>query len=74
MKALIKALIWALSNVVGGWLLYENLFHVGKLGIAAVGLLTLMAANAWLAWNIATLIRGKVHDSALRPEHAKSAQ
>lgn len=71
MKALIKAVIWALFNILGGWLLYENLFHVGKLGVAAVGLLILMAANVWLAWSMVALIRGRAHEPALQPEHAE---
>jgi len=61
MKALIEAIIWLAANVLGGWLVATNLFLVGRLGLAAAGILTILVAWTWLVWVLASVIRRNVH-------------
>jgi hypothetical protein len=50
MKAIIEAALWAIANVLGVWLVVENLSEVGRLGAVAAGFLILLTAWAWIVF------------------------
>jgi hypothetical protein len=71
MKNIIEAIIWVTMNLVGGWLVATNLFQVGRLGAAAVGILILAAAWVWLLWVLVSFIRRGVENKAQGLEQHK---
>ena len=50
MKAIIEAILWIAANILGIWLVAENLSMVGRLGAAATGILILLVAWSWMVF------------------------
>ncbi len=61
MKAIIEAVAWTLLNALGIWLVAANLFQVGRLGAAAVGLLIILSAWTWLIWVLGGVVKKRLH-------------
>ena len=66
MKALIEAILWLATNLFGGWLVAKNLFEVGSLGAAAVGMLLILIAWLWLGWALGSAIKRSLGDRRVK--------
>ncbi len=60
MKAIVEAALWVVANMLGVWLVVENLSEVGRLGAAATGFLILLVAWSWIVFVVIRALKEKV--------------